>query len=228
MGAKFAITDGTLRIGSLSLELSADRPWDAWRTKEGGSLLINKEEQLLRDLDTFFANRHFKPHNVFELGIWDGGSTAFWFEYFEPTKLVAVDSLDRADDLSFSRYIRQRRASSRLKTYWNTDQADRAQIEEIVTREFDQPLDLIIDDASHELQATSASFDTLFPRLSSDGIYVIEDWRWEVYPWFREPDHPWADRAGLVKMVKRLVDAAATGEVKELMVSPRFVAAVHP
>lgn len=39
-----------------------------------------------------------------------------------------------------------------------------------------QPLDLVIDDASHLLNETRASFETLFPLLGPGGLYVIEDW----------------------------------------------------
>jgi hypothetical protein len=32
-----------------------------------------------------------------ELGIWDGGSTAFWYELFEPQKHIALDIQDQRD-----------------------------------------------------------------------------------------------------------------------------------
>jgi len=37
-------------------------------------------------------------------------------------------------------------------------------------------IDLVIDDASHLLDETRASFETLFPLMRPGGIYVIEDW----------------------------------------------------
>ena len=40
----------------------------------------------------------------------------------------------------------------------------------------DEQLDLVVDDASHYLDPTRASFDVLFPRLRPGGLYVIEDW----------------------------------------------------
>jgi hypothetical protein len=38
------------------------------------------------------------------------------------------------------------------------------------------PVDLVVDDASHEVGRTRAAFDALFPRLRPGGHYVIEDW----------------------------------------------------
>ena len=42
-------------------------------------------------------------------------------------------------------------------------------------------LDLVIDDASHLLPETTASFNVLFPRLRAGGLFVIEDWSWQHY-----------------------------------------------
>src|SRR4051812_20409829 len=39
-------------------------------------------------------------------------------------------------------------------------------------------LDLIVDDASHDLELTRASFNALFPRSRPGGVFVIEDWAW--------------------------------------------------
>ncbi|MDQ1511710.1 MAG: hypothetical protein QOG50_3554, partial [Actinomycetota bacterium] len=37
---------------------------------------------------------------------------------------------------------------------------------------------LVIDDASHLIDETRASFNALFPRVRPGGTYVIEDWSW--------------------------------------------------
>ena len=39
-----------------------------------------------------------------------------------------------------------------------------------------EPLDLVIDDASHVLGPTRSSFESLFPHLRPGGTYLIEDW----------------------------------------------------
>ena len=60
---------------------------------------------------------------------------------------------------------------------YGVDQADAPALRRIVADEFaGEPLDLVIDDASHVLDPTRASFNVLFPLLRPGGVYVIEDW----------------------------------------------------
>jgi hypothetical protein len=40
----------------------------------------------------------------------------------------------------------------------------------------DEPLDLVVDDASHLLVPSRSTCNALFPRLRPGGLYVIEDW----------------------------------------------------
>ena len=54
-----------------------------------------------------------------------------------------------------------------VHTYYKTDQADVGRLGQILEDEFgNEPLDLVIDDASHlRAQTVRVSFNTLFPRL---------------------------------------------------------------
>ena len=83
-----------------------------------------------------------------------------------------------------------RRAASPIgsRTHWRTDQRDRDKLEAIVAAEFDGPLDLVLDDASHLFVPTRTSFELLFPRLAPGGLYVIEDWAWEHWVEFHGRD----------------------------------------
>jgi tetratricopeptide (TPR) repeat protein len=56
-----------------------------------------KTRPLVEQYQRFWASIAQRPRRVLEVGIWDGGSTAFWFEYFQPRKHVAVDLLERGD-----------------------------------------------------------------------------------------------------------------------------------
>ena len=67
-------------------------------------------------------------------------------------------------------------------------------------------------------------FETLFPLLRSGGIYMIEDWIWETQACFREADHPWAEREGLVEFVRDFVLEIAKGSIRQLTVLPGFAA----
>ena len=69
----------------------------------------------------------------------------------------------------------------RVRPYYGVDQVDSARLVTIVAEEFgDERLDLVVDDASHSLEPTRTSFETLFPRLRDGGLYLIEDWNWQI------------------------------------------------
>jgi SAM-dependent methyltransferase len=172
---------------------------------EKDTFVLRKSPAMIEMFDRFWSlHSDFQPQRVFELGMWDGGSTAFWFEYFRPEKLVAIDRLDREDSPYFERFRTERGLDESLATYWSTDQGDSGRLREIVNAEFDGPLDLVLDDASHMYGPTRASFETLFPYLRPGGLYVIEDWTWEFFEGFRDPSHPWAGEKGLASLVFEL------------------------
>jgi predicted O-methyltransferase YrrM len=118
----------------------------------------------------------FQRENCVELGIGSGGSAALTALVAPPRKLVAFDIRpDRIEPLD--ELIAERGLGDRVRLHYGVDQADRERLSAILEEEFgDEPLGLVIDDASHRLEETRASFETLFPRLRPDGLFVIEDW----------------------------------------------------
>jgi hypothetical protein len=152
----------------------------------------------------------FRPQHLLELGLWDGGSMAFWFELFHPRKHVGVDFAPRGDSPYFKRYRESRGLSEQLKTYWGVDQTDAKRLRAIVEAECDGVLDLVIDDASHIYGPTKTSFETLFPLLRPGGLYIIEDWAWEHWAEFQTPNHPWAGERALTPLIVELVEATAS------------------
>src|SRR5206468_4340153 len=83
-----------------------------------------KVKGLVDEYAEFWATRgHVPVQNVLEIGIWDGGSTAFWFEFFRPRVHVAIDFQTRPDSAYFVRYRQSRGLDGRLKTLWGVDQA---------------------------------------------------------------------------------------------------------
>jgi predicted O-methyltransferase YrrM len=187
-----------------------------------------KGKDLVEDYAKFWASRErFHPRSVFEIGIWDGGSVAFWFEWFQPEKHVAIDIALKEDSEYFQRYVRSRGLEGRIKNYWGVDQADSQRLQEIVDKEFDAPLDLVIDDGSHVYGPTRGSFETLFPLLRPGGLYVIEDWAWEHSEPYQKPDHPWAKKKSLTALVFQLVEATGSSPhlIKNLTVSRGFAVA---
>lgn len=120
--------------------------------------------------------RECEPTTIVELGIAGGGSTALLALLAQPERLVAIE-LDPHPVEGLASFIAQRGLEDRVRPHYGTNQADRAAITSIVDGEIGStPIDLVIDDASHLLDETRASFEMLFPRVRPGGLYVIEDW----------------------------------------------------
>jgi len=121
---------------------------DAWELGDR-CLIFYKVRHLVDQYARFWTSKSdFHSRNIVELGIWDGGSLAFWAEYFHPEKIVGVDITQKQDSPYFREYISSRSLGGRVKTYWETNQADPETLRRIVANEFSGPLDLVIDDAS--------------------------------------------------------------------------------
>lgn len=119
--------------------------------------------------------RRHSGARMVELGIYSGGSTAMAMLVADPLKLVAIDISEPVEALETFRH--DRGLADRLRTHYRCDQSDRVGLTRILDEEFgDEPLDLVIDDASHKLAETLASFEVIFPRLRPGGEFVIEDW----------------------------------------------------
>jgi hypothetical protein len=199
-----------MQLGDLVFRLQHTRDDSSWELGDQ-CFVFYKVKPLVDQYQRFWgAQPEFRPQNIFELGMWDGGSVAFWFELFQPRKHVGLDFAQRDDSPYFKRYLAARGLEGRIATYWDVNQADAARLRAIAGTEFDGPLDLVLDDASHMYAPTKASFEALFPLLRPGGLYVIEDWAWAHWKEFQTPNHPWATEAPLTRLIFELVAAAGT------------------
>lgn len=171
--------------------------------------LFYKNKGLIDFYQKFWSkNPNFKAQNLFELGLWDGGSVAFWFEILQPKKHVGIDLKKRGDSEYFQKYIKSRQLENRIKTYWHTNQANAGKLRKIVKNEFNNELlDLVIDDASHLYEPTKVSFETLFPLLRPGGLYIIEDWAW--WHW-KGLEKTFLGQTPLSKLIFELVEVAGS------------------
>ena len=113
---------------------------------------------------------------MLELGIYQGGSAAFLCLLAEPERFVVVD-INADPTAGLEDFIVERGLDDRLHSHYGFDQADDVRLRQLIGDEFSgQPLDLVIDDASHRFGPTRASFNVLFPHLRPGGLFVIEDW----------------------------------------------------
>jgi len=120
-----------------------------------------------------------EPRRVVELGIDRGGSTVFLAVLMRQLeRLLAVDIGAVPDGLA--EFVASGDWAERVHCHGGVDQAERSPLLSLVDATFgDEPLDLVVDDASHLLAPTRASFDALFPRLAPGGVFIVEDWSWD-------------------------------------------------
>lgn len=129
--------------------------------------LVDSYRRLIAELE---------PRTIVELGIARGGSTAFVALLTDLHRLVSIE-LSPTPVAALATLIDQRGWGDRVRPYYGESQADRQRLAEIVDRErASEPIDLVVDDASHLLDETRTSFEVLFPRLRPGGCYVVEDW----------------------------------------------------
>jgi hypothetical protein len=163
--------------------------------------------------------RKIRPLRIFELGILEGGSTAFLWEFAHPLGIAAIDH--RTPHMPALRdYMSRRELDDVIQIHTDVDQADRSRLAKIAEDAFgDERLDFVVDDCSHMYEATRASFNELFPRLRSGGLYAIEDWDWT-----REEKiaRMWADKVPLTRLALELalVHASRSGLIAEITMAP--------
>lgn len=138
-------------------------------------VVILKDSRLLRQYLEFLSTN--KVDNLFELGIWQGGSPLFYATATDAKRIVALDLAPENPVLN--QIIARRGLSERLKLHFGVSQDNHWAVQQIIDNDFNgEPLDLVIDDASHLYWPTRTSFEIIFPRLREGGLYIIEDWQW--------------------------------------------------
>lgn len=191
-------------------------------------LRLYKTRALVEQYLDWFARLASPPGggNLLELGLFDGGSVPFWFEILRPDHHVGIDLRPPEHNAYLDRYLEAPDRSARIELHWRTDQTDAAQLDVITKGAFgEEPLDLVIDDASHLYDQTLRSFELLYPRLRpGTGLYVIEDWAWSHWSGI---EHEWRDRRPLSELIQQLVEVAGSSSHRfllDLFVCSGFVA----
>lgn len=170
--------------------------------------------ELLKDLTV---------ENMVEVGVFNGGSAIFFWHLLRPAQLCCIDIEPGAHQLTD--FVTDQNLQDSIGTYFGTDQGDRPRLNEILDEQFgSEPIDLVVDDASHVYEPSLASFETIFPRLRPGALYFLEDWRVHLnFPTHgRDPD---AGEPPLHRLVQELVDVAIVGReiISDLVIHKNFV-----
>ena len=106
--------------------------------------------------------RHSVRH-MLEIGVQTDHSIRMWEEFFPAATIYGIDIEPNCKQFEGGR-----------RRVFIGDQGDTTFLQSVADQ-IDAPLDIIIDDGSHRVSHQLATFETLFPRMSDHGIYVIED-----------------------------------------------------
>ena len=98
-----------------------------------------------------------KEFVLLEIGVAGGASIATWREYFPKAKVYGIDN--NPDCAGEGVFI--------------GSQVDKEFLDSVLA-EIGTP-DLIVDDGSHYAPYTIETFKYLFPKMSKDGYYIVED-----------------------------------------------------
>lgn len=142
--------------------------------------------------EKYFERFRGTAFRMLEIGVLDGGSIAMWREFFGPQATIwGIEINPECAARVYEPNV------ARIGS-----QAD----PEFLRRTIAEMggVDLVLDDGSHVACHQRASFETLFPLLADDGLYVIEDLHTAYWPdifqgGFRRP-------GTAVEAGKRLVD----------------------
>jgi hypothetical protein len=125
--------------------------------------IVHKWHHYLPLYDRYFSVFRGRPVKFLEIGVSEGGSLQMWREYFGSDAIIFGIDIN-PDCAKLNGLAGEVRIGS---------QADPKFLDSVI--EEMGGVDVILDDGSHQMGHIKTSFKQLFPRLSADGIYMIED-----------------------------------------------------
>ena len=191
------IDQGVFEVGGVRFAIAGIQT-----PKDEQCVLINKDRSFI---DSYIETLpELSVSRAFEFGIYQGGNAIFLTKLLRLEKFVCVDISDSID--AFQTVLSKTGLDGKIKAYFNTPQDSTDRIRDIFEAEFaTDPVDLIIDDASHQYELTKQSFQIAFPYLKVGGYYIIEDWSWAHWPENQSETNSWKAQPALTNLILELV-----------------------
>lgn len=147
----------------------------------------------------FLQHLRNKPIVLLEVGIGGyadplngGQSLRMWRAYFRKGLICGVDIYDK-----------KAMSEPRIRIFQGS-QDDPVFLRNVVA-DIGTP-DVIVDDGSHINAHVQTTFETLFPLLANDGVYIVEDTQTSYWPGFGGEIDPRQDESTMMGYFKRLTD----------------------
>lgn len=213
------IDDGGLVVRARDTEL---RLWDGLRPAPQGDethIYLFKDRRFLSALA--HAVDRISPKRIVEIGIMSGGSTIYWAERYQVDRMAAFDISRQAPFLTS--YLERHGLRDKVRLHFGTRQDDATAILGAVAQDFEgEPVDLVVDDASHQYLETRATIELLLPFVRNGGIYVVEDWAWGHHKnW---PAQMWATQPLMSPLLSELmlICGRGRGVIDRIEIDPNF------
>jgi hypothetical protein len=144
--------------------------WSEFLTNDGRK--IHKWTHYFPIYEQHFGRFVNQTTTFIEIGISKGGSLQLWKRYLGPfAQIVGID-IDPT-----CKVLEEDQIAVRIG-----DQSDLSFLQKVID-EFGSP-DVVLDDGSHVMSDISASFKFLYPHITKNGVYMIEDLHtayWDEY-----------------------------------------------
>jgi hypothetical protein len=134
--------------------------------------IVDKWHHYIPLYDRYLSQFRGTSFKFLEIGVFKGGSLQMWRNYFGPDAVIMGIDIN-PDCAQFDGQSGMVRIGS---------QDDPEFLEKVVDEM--GGIDFVLDDGSHHMAHVRKSFEVLFPRLSSPGIYMIEDLHTAYWPRF--------------------------------------------
>ena len=104
------------------------------------------------------------PIHLIEVGVQKGGSLEMWGKFFEDVKITGIDIDPVCLDLKYDNpNITIVIGDQGSEEFWN----------DFLTTTV--PIDVFIDDGGHYMNQQITTFEKVFPKLNTGGVYICED-----------------------------------------------------
>jgi demethylmacrocin O-methyltransferase len=155
-----------------------------------------------------FKNIRFEKLNILEIGVGGfedplkgGNSLRMWKRYFPNSNIYSLDIHDK----SFHQ-------EKRIKIFQGS-QVDFQFLDKVVSNMGE--IDIIIDDGSHINEHVINTFEYLFPKLKTNGIYAIEDTQTSYFEEYGGDYKNLKNSKTMMNFFKDLIDSINSKEIKD-------------